>query len=119
MMLDAITTTGAPPGVPRPIQNLDVERLGEGGLEDAAYQLEGLFVSMLVQKMRESLSGGDLFGEVAGSSIYGGMFDRMMGEALARRGGLGVAEMVIRSAARGIELQEADESGHGDSGEKS
>lgn len=62
-----------------------------------ANKLEGVFVSMMLRTMRESLGGGGFFGDAAGADTYGGMFDQMMGEELSRRGGLGIAEMVIRS----------------------
>lgn len=72
-----------------------------------ANQLEGVFVSMMVQKMREALNEDGLFGDVPGADTFGGMFDQMMGEELSRRGGLGIADMVLRSVSSGTAEEEA------------
>ena len=81
------------------------ERLSrmDGELDDkelakVANQMEGVFVSILVKKMREGMTGEGLFGDGPGADVYGGFFDQMMGEELARRGGLGISEMVVRAA---------------------
>ena len=67
-------------------------------VRETANKLEGVFLSMMLEKMRTSFEGeGGLFGEMPGADTYGGMFDQMMGEELTRRGGLGIAEMVLRS----------------------
>jgi Rod binding domain-containing protein len=72
----------------------DKERLGQ-----AAEKLEGVFVSMLVETMRKTMSEDGLFGDMPGADVYEGFFDRMMGESIAERGGLGIAEMVVRDGA--------------------
>ncbi|MEZ6195519.1 MAG: rod-binding protein [Planctomycetota bacterium] len=84
----------------------ELARLVSGGgdrrarLEKAAHGLESVFTSMMVQTMRESLGEEGLFGGLPGSDIYSGFFDRMMGDALSERGGIGIAEMVIRDGMR-------------------
>lgn len=86
---------------PDPVRN-ELEGLLAGGGSDesrlakAAEKLEGVFVSMLVETMRKTMSEDGLFGDMPGSDIYEGFFDRMMGESIAARGGLGVADMVMR-----------------------
>ncbi len=90
--------------LPVPSSTVDVNALGrkrteelsDEELERAARGLEGVFVSMLVSKLREGMTEEGLFGSDDGG-IYGGLFDQMMGEQLSQRGGIGIAEMVVRS----------------------
>ncbi len=72
------------------------EDLSDEELERAAKGLEGVFISMLVSKLREGMTEEGLFGSNDGG-VYGGLFDQMMGEQLSERGGIGIAEMVIRA----------------------
>ncbi|MEE9391433.1 MAG: rod-binding protein [Planctomycetota bacterium] len=74
------------------------DELDEKQLNKVAEKLEGLFVSMMVKTMRESASEEGLFGEGSEGEIYGGFFDQMIGEGFAKNGGLGIAELVVRSA---------------------
>ena len=53
-----------------------------------------MFVSLLVSEMKKSLEGGGFFGDGPGAGIFDGMFDRLMGEEVAKQGGLGLAEFV-------------------------
>lgn len=90
--------------LPVPSSTVDVGALGrkktdelsDEELERAAKGLEGVFVSMLVGKLREGMTEEGLFGSDDGG-IYGGLFDQMMGEQLSERGGIGIAEMVVRA----------------------
>lgn len=56
-------------------------------------QFEALFVSLLLKEMRQSLENGSMFGEDTGD-VLGGLFDTYLGEHLAKRGGLGIADIV-------------------------
>ena len=67
-------------------------------LVDTAKKLEGVFLSMMVKQMRQSMSEDGLFGEGSHGEVLGGMFDQMMGEELSERSALGIAELVVRSA---------------------
>src|SRR5947208_3008955 len=53
---------------------------------------EGIFVSLLIKQMRQSLDGG-LFGNDHGD-VLGGMFDHFLGEHIAQSGRFGIADMV-------------------------
>ena len=80
----------------------DLDRLTRMGdddeaLRETAQKLEGVFVSMLTKTLRESMSGEGLFGGGPGADVYSGLFDQMMGDQIASRRGLGIAEMVVRS----------------------
>ena len=60
----------------------------DAGIEDAAKQLEGVFMSMLVDEM---FKGTDLTG---GEPIYGGLITQQLGDTLADAGGMGLAAMI-------------------------
>jgi Rod binding domain-containing protein len=75
---------GLPPTPGEPVRNA----------KEAAAQVEGIFASMLVGEMRKTLSDGGFFGSAPGSQIFDGMFERLMGEEIARRGGFGLGDFV-------------------------
>lgn len=62
---------------------------------DVAKRLEAVFASMLIKEMRNA-SPGSFFGTDSASDVYGGWFDEHVGQALAERGSLHIAEFVER-----------------------
>lgn len=62
-------------------------------------KLEGVFMSMLVENMRTSMTEEGLFGDDVGSDTYAGLFDRYMGESLAKNSPLGITDMIVRAQA--------------------
>jgi Rod binding domain-containing protein len=77
------STTGAP-GDPK----------NDAKAVEAARAVEGVFVSMLIAEMKKSFEGGGFFGDGPGSEVFDGMFDRLMGEEIAKKGGFGLADFV-------------------------
>ena len=65
-------------------------------LRQAAEELEGLFLGLLLKSMRGTVSDGGLFKEGTDSKMYKDMFDQEVGRSLARRGGIGLADMIVR-----------------------
>jgi Rod binding domain-containing protein len=63
--------------------------------EEAAQQLEGVFLQLLVKEMRQGMSGEGLFGGGPGASIYEGFFDQHMSEQLASGAGTGLRESIL------------------------
>ena len=61
-------------------------------IREAAEAFEALFLQTLLKKMREAQLEDGLFGKTAGSSIYEGMFDQMVGERMAEGSPLGIAD---------------------------
>ncbi len=92
----AIATPGLDPDLDR-LTRLSASRDARG-VEEVARKLEGVFFTMMVKQMRESLSEKGLFGDGPGSDTYNGFFDDMMGDSLSQSGDLGIAEMVVRQA---------------------
>ena len=81
----------------------------EEEVREVANKLEGVFLSMMLQKLREAMTEDGLFGSVPGADTFSGLFDQMMGEEMSRRGGLGISEMVLQSVRVGDQVR-ADES---------
>lgn len=67
-----------------------------GNKDEAARELEKLFVSLLVKEMRKSLPEG-FFAQGPGSNVYAGFFDQMMSEALASGPGTGLRQSILES----------------------
>lgn len=55
-------------------------------------QFEGMFVTMLLKQMRQSLDGGLFPGD--SGDVLGGLFDHYIGEHIANSGGFGVGDMI-------------------------
>ncbi len=71
----------------------DLGQLPPEARENVATQFEGVFVSMLLKQMRQSLEEGLFAGDKSDS--YGALFDQHMGEQMSARGGLGIRELVL------------------------
>jgi flagellar protein FlgJ len=65
-------------------------------LRQVAEELEGLFLGLLLKSMRSTVSDGGLFKEGTDAKMYKEMFDQEVGRSLARRGGIGLADMIVR-----------------------
>lgn len=61
--------------------------------EQVASQFEGLFVSMLLKELRQTLQEGLFQGEQSDS--YGALFDQYLGEHLADRESLGIRQLIL------------------------
>ena len=74
----------------------------DAGLEEiksVGTEFEGVFLSMMLKEMRNSLDEGGFFGG-EGSDTYGGMFDMFIGQHLAQATPLGIGEMLIQQYAK-------------------
>lgn len=94
--MDAIGPTSVPPLLIEPSADSLADRLRSGGadsIEKVAKDFEGLFVSLVLKEMRQTLEPGSLFGSDA-ADLYGGLFDLFIGKHLVDAGGFGVAKMV-------------------------
>jgi Rod binding domain-containing protein len=61
--------------------------------EDAGMKFEGMFASMLIKQMRQSLNHPGLFGNDP-SDVLGGLFDHFMGQYIGQQGRLGIGAMM-------------------------
>jgi len=62
-------------------------------IEEVAVGFEGVFASLLVKQMRQTLEPGALFGR-DDSDILGGLFDHYLGQHLAQAKSLGIANLI-------------------------
>lgn len=69
-------------------------------LRQTAQEFEGVFLGLLLKSMRSSVGSGGLFKEGTDTQVYREMFDQEIGRGLARAGGIGLAEMILRDQAR-------------------
>lgn len=71
----------------------------ERRLRSTAHEIESIFLSHMLKTMREaSGSKGLLTGK--GQRVYQEMMDEHMGRALAKAGGIGLADMLVRDVLR-------------------
>lgn len=87
-----------------PLMNLgsmstDVPTVRSGRQDEAAKELEGMFMSLLLKEMRQSIGSENGFAGDPSDTI-GGLFDQMMGDHLAEAGGLGIADSIRGSLLR-------------------
>ena len=72
------------------------DRLRSGNPQDmtkVAKDFEGMFVSLILKEMRQTLGKNSMFGN-DNSDVYGGLFDMFMSKHIVEAGGFGVAKMV-------------------------
>ena len=69
---------------------------GAGRSEETAKAFEGMFASLLVKEMRQTLSEG-LFGSDT-ADVYGVLFDQHIGRQLAEGEGLGIKQLILAQA---------------------
>ncbi len=63
-------------------------------MRDVATRFEGLLVSQLLSVLRATAGEGGLFSG-PGAEMYGQLFDQHVGDALARGGGIGLADVLL------------------------
>ena len=68
-------------------------------LRENAQEIEAVFIQQLLTMMRKaSPTGGVLSGN--GQRLYNEMMDEQLGRAIAKGGGLGLADMLVRDVLR-------------------
>lgn len=69
------------------------------GVRGTARELEGVFIGLLLKAMRSTVGQGGLFQDGTDTQAYREMFDQEMGRTLARAGGIGLTELILRDQA--------------------
>lgn len=59
-------------------------------IREAAEGLEGIFMSMLVEQMMKGTQAADA------NPLYAGLATQKLGDELARQGGIGLADVLVR-----------------------
>ncbi len=77
-----------------PLQHSAVER--EKDIKEVARDFEAVFINYLLKTMRKGVIKSDIFGNVKGEEIYRSLMDERLSEEIAKAGGIGLAEMIIK-----------------------
>jgi len=85
--------------------SLDFEGMGQlkgqarsnskAAVRETAQQFEAMFIQMMMKSMREAVPKSDL-SESSGKETFEGMFDREVSVQMAKRGALGLADMLVK-----------------------
>jgi flagellar protein FlgJ len=86
-----------PPSAPQS-SKFDQEKL-----KKVCVEIESLFISQLLQFMRRTVPQGGLWGKGPGKDIYETLFDQELSKSLAKRGGLGLGNLVYKQMIKGEE----------------
>ena len=71
----------------------------ERRLRSTAHEIESIFLSQMLKTMRQaSGKGGPLSG--TGQRVYQELMDEHMGRAMAKAGGIGLADLLVRDVLR-------------------
>lgn len=69
-------------------------------LQEATRELEGVFLGLLMKAMRSTVGNGGLFRNGSDSQAYRDMFDQEIARSMAKSGGIGLAQMILRDQLR-------------------
>jgi murein DD-endopeptidase MepM/ murein hydrolase activator NlpD len=75
-------------------------------LKKVAQEFEAVFIAQLLKVMRETIEESGLMGGGFGKSIYTELFDQEVSLDMARRGTLGIADLLCRNLSASAELSE-------------
>ena len=93
-----------------PLTNEQKQALGK--LHQAATQLEGVFLQMVMSTMRETVPQNDLFGkDQSAEQTWQSMLDDEYSQQMAKSGGLGLAQQLERQM-RSVVLSNAATESH-------
>jgi flagellar protein FlgJ len=72
---------------------------GKKGVREVARQFEGMMLQMMLKSMREAVPRSDLLKSSA-TDTYQELFDKQLAQNLAAKGGIGIADMIVRQMTR-------------------
>ncbi len=79
----------------------DAKQDPKGSLQAVAKQFEAIFMQMVLKSMRDASMGDGLF-DSEQSGMYRDMFDSQISLSLAEKGGLGIADAMVRQLGRNL-----------------
>jgi peptidoglycan hydrolase FlgJ len=96
--VDPIDSSRGAAEAPMPSRALRPE--GEAGrIRETAQEFEGVFIGMLLKAMRTSVGSRGLFKNGMDAQTYRDMFDQEVGRQIAKGGGIGLAQLILRDQA--------------------
>jgi len=66
-------------------------------LQEKAQEMESIFLTQMIKAMRKTVPGNSIGGSENKSSLSSMMFSSVMGKALAKSGGVGLADKIFSS----------------------
>ena len=72
----------------------------EQKLRQTAHEVESIFLQQMLKTMRQASPNGKSLLSGTGQRVYQEMMDEHMGRALAKGGGIGLADMLVRDVLR-------------------
>jgi len=98
--------SGEQPGAAGPPESAAHKKLVK-----AAQEFEGILISQLLGDFKAGLSGDGGGAPLAGSDTLNSLAIQSLSEALARRGGLGIAQMLVHQLAPGLRADQTTTGG--------
>lgn len=83
-----------------------VAKKAAASMDKVGKDFEGVFLSMMLKEMRNTLEEGGFFGEES-SDTYGGMFDMFIGQSMAETKPLGIANILVDNYAKNQQAADA------------
>ncbi|MBI5682875.1 MAG: peptidoglycan DD-metalloendopeptidase family protein [Deltaproteobacteria bacterium] len=74
-------------------------------LDKAASEFESVFIYYMLKTMRESVMKADLFGDNKAEEMYRGMLDEEISKVIAKAGGIGLKDTIIKGMNMGTDLK--------------
>jgi peptidoglycan hydrolase FlgJ len=77
-----------------------------GELKKAAQEFEAIFIAQMLKVMRETIEESGLTEGGFGKSIYTELFDQEVSLDLAKKGALGIADLLVKRLAAAVDLED-------------
>ena len=84
---------------PKPLNAASASEKDKAELKKVAEEFEAVFIGQLLKIMRETIQESGMEGGGFGKSIYTELFDQEIALSMARRGALGIGDIIYRSLA--------------------
>ncbi len=81
-------------------KNHEVASNNPDALKKAAQGFEAIFIATLLRTMRRSVPESNLFGSGIAGDFYKSLFDEKIAEAVASKGGVGLADIIMENLQR-------------------
>ena len=76
---------------------------GRQGLKEAVSEFESLFINQMLKSMRDTIGKSELFHGGNAEEIYTSMLDTELSKNMARSGGIGLSDMLLRQFSNGAD----------------
>jgi flagellar protein FlgJ len=80
-------------------------------LKQACKEFESLFWEQLLKSMRKTIPKSEFWGNRREEELYTSLYDQGLSVALSERGGLGLAEMLLKQIGPGSEHSSTEKEG--------